>query len=272
MHVRRFSSDICATMRSLKSTFTHNAWDEANKRLGFSRSENCTGAERATLTRQIKSILALIDEWIASDSTEVHVSGEQSIGAEQLIAKIKPVLEREIQRIVVETPELSLPEQAAESVLVDTLKDCLERITGRSTETVQSQGNLYGYKGAIFENLAADILAKMGRKLYYYHKDSGLEIDFVMRYAGQSTLLEVKATTGNTKSAKTILNHPEKYHVGGAIKLGDYNVGRAGNILTLPFLFLLWHALISKEPILGRLASGSNCLRHPSQAALLKAV
>ena len=97
------------------------------------------------------------------------------------------------------------------------------------------QGNLYGYKGAIFENLAADILAKMGRKLYYFHKDSGLEIDFVMRYAGQSTLLEVKASTGNTKSAKTVLNHPEKYHVGGAIKLGDYNVGRAGQILTLPF-------------------------------------
>ena len=97
------------------------------------------------------------------------------------------------------------------------------------------QGNLYGYKGAIIENLTADILAKMGRKLYYFHKDSGLEIDFVMRYAGQSTLLEVKATTGNTKSAKTVLNHPEKYHVGGAIKLGDYNVGRAGQILTLPF-------------------------------------
>jgi len=97
------------------------------------------------------------------------------------------------------------------------------------------QGNLYGYKGAIFENLAADILAKMGRKLYYFHKDSGLEIDFVMRYAGQSTLLEVKATTGNTKSAKTVLNHPEKYHVGGAIKLGDYNIGRSGQILTLPF-------------------------------------
>lgn len=66
------------------------------------------------------------------------------------------------------------------------------------------------YKGAIFENLAADILAKMGRKLYYFHKDSGLKIDFVMRYAGRSMLLEVKATTGNKKSAKTILNHPEK--------------------------------------------------------------
>ena len=97
------------------------------------------------------------------------------------------------------------------------------------------QGNLYGYKGAIFENLAADILTKMGRKLYYFHKDSGMEIDFVMRYAGQSTLLEVKASTGNAKSTKTVLNHPEKYHVGGAIKLGDYTVGRTGNILTLPF-------------------------------------
>ena len=96
------------------------------------------------------------------------------------------------------------------------------------------QGNLYGYKGAIFENLMADIFTKMGRKLYYYHKDSGLEIDFVIRYKGSATLIEVKATTGNTKSTKTILKHPEKYHVNSAIKLGDYNVGRSGQILTLP--------------------------------------
>lgn len=52
------------------------------------------------------------------------------------------------------------------------------------------QGNLFGYKGAIFENLIADIFNKMGRKLYYYHKDSGLEIDFVMRYKGKCTLLK----------------------------------------------------------------------------------
>ena len=96
------------------------------------------------------------------------------------------------------------------------------------------QGNLYGYKGAIFENLIADIFTKMGRKLYYYHKDSGLEIDFVIRYKGGATLIEVKAATGNTKSTKTILSHPEKYRVSGAIKLGDYNVGRNEKILTIP--------------------------------------
>lgn len=90
------------------------------------------------------------------------------------------------------------------------------------------QGNLFGYKGAIFENLIADIFTKMGRKLYYFHKDSGLEVDFVIRYKGECTLVEVKAATGNIKSTKTILNHPEKYHVSSAIKLGDYNVGRMG--------------------------------------------
>jgi len=74
----------------------------------------------------------------------------------------------------------------------------------------------------------------MGRKLYYFHKDSGLEVDFVIRYKGQCTLVEVKAADGNTKSVKTILKHPEKYHVNKAIKLCDNNVGRANDILTLP--------------------------------------
>ena len=96
------------------------------------------------------------------------------------------------------------------------------------------QGSLCGYKGAIFENLIADVFHKMGRKLYFFRKDSGLEIDFVIRYKGECTLVEVKASGGNIKSAKTILNSPEKYHVNSAIKLGDYNIGRSDKILTLP--------------------------------------
>ena len=96
------------------------------------------------------------------------------------------------------------------------------------------QGNLWTYKGAVYENLVADILGKMGRKLYYYQKESGLEIDFVMRYKGECTLLECKANTGNAKSVKTILSHPDKYHVNVAIKLGDYNIGRSEQLLTLP--------------------------------------
>ncbi|MBO7651208.1 MAG: ATP-binding protein [Bacteroidales bacterium] len=96
------------------------------------------------------------------------------------------------------------------------------------------QGSLYGYKGAIYENVVADILGKMGRKLYYFHKTDSIEIDFMMRYNGECTPLECKARTGNAKSLSTLLKHPEKYHVYHALKLGDYNVGREGALLTLP--------------------------------------
>ncbi len=95
-------------------------------------------------------------------------------------------------------------------------------------------GNFARYKGAIFENLVADMFTKMGRKLYYYHQNSGLEVDFIMRYKGECVLVEVKANTGYAKSVRTILDTPTRYHVDSAIKLGNYNIGRGGKILTLP--------------------------------------
>ena len=133
-------------------------------------------------------------------------------------------------------PELPLDGNAIDDVFKVYMQDTglLVSMLEDGTQFDILQGNLYGYKGAIFENLMADIFTKMGRKLYYYHKDSGLEIDFVIRYKGGATLIEVKAVTGNTKSTKTILSHPEKYHVAGAIKLGDYNVGRNEKMLTIP--------------------------------------
>lgn len=97
------------------------------------------------------------------------------------------------------------------------------------------KGDLYGYKGAVFENLIADILGKKGRKLYYFHKDSGLEVDFIIRKNDEAVLLEVKATSGNAKSTKTILSNYDKFHIRRAIKLGnDYNIGYNNSILTLP--------------------------------------
>lgn len=96
------------------------------------------------------------------------------------------------------------------------------------------KGNLLGYKGAIFENLMADFLSKSGQKLYYLHKDSGLELDFLVRFKGECVILEIKAKTGKSKSMTTVLKNKNVYHVKNAIKLGHYNVGREGNILTIP--------------------------------------
>ena len=96
------------------------------------------------------------------------------------------------------------------------------------------KGNLLGYKGAIFENLMADFLCKSGQKLYYLHKDSGLELDFLVRFKGECVILEIKAKTGKSKSMTTVLKNKDVYHVKNAIKLGQYNVGREGDILTIP--------------------------------------
>ena len=96
------------------------------------------------------------------------------------------------------------------------------------------KGNLLGYKGAIFENLMADFLCKSGQKLYYLHKDSGLELDFLVRFKGECVILEIKAKTGKSKSLTTVLKNKDVYHVKNAIKIGQYNVGRVGDILTIP--------------------------------------
>ena len=96
------------------------------------------------------------------------------------------------------------------------------------------KGNLLGYKGAIFENLMADFLCKSGQKLYYFHKDSGLELDFLGRFKGECVILEVKAKSGKAKSMTTVLKNKDVCHVKNAIKLGQYNVGHEGEVLTIP--------------------------------------
>lgn len=96
------------------------------------------------------------------------------------------------------------------------------------------KGNLLAYKGSIFENLMADFLCKSGQKLYYFQKDSGLELDFLVRYKRECVVIEVKAKSGKTKSLKTVLKNKNIYHVNHAIKLGKYNIGREEEMLTIP--------------------------------------
>ncbi|MGM9845433.1 MAG: ATP-binding protein [Muribaculaceae bacterium] len=129
----------------------------------------------------------------------------------------------------------------------------LIEMLGAGTRADILQNNLGGFKGAIFENLMADTLHKKGQQLYYFQKDSGLEMDFLVRMHSECVALEVKAKNAKAKSAITILKHPDKYHVREVIKFGDYNVGREGGLLTLPtymqFLLDLSPEDIVIEPI-----------------------
>lgn len=129
----------------------------------------------------------------------------------------------------------------------------LIEMLGAGTRADILQGNLGGFKGAIFENLMADTLHKKEQNLYYFQKDSGLELDFLVRMKGDCVPLEVKAKSAQAKSAKTVLAHPEKYQVKQIIKFGDYNIGREGQMLTLPtylqFLLDLEPEQVVIEPI-----------------------
>lgn len=105
----------------------------------------------------------------------------------------------------------------------------------RGTASKILNDNLNIYKGAIYENIIADAFSKNGISLYYFHKESGLEIDFVSVINDLLSIVEVKARTGNSKSAKTVLNDKIRYNADNMIKLGEYNIGVKGNMITLPF-------------------------------------
>ena len=90
-------------------------------------------------------------------------------------------------------------------------------------------------KGFIFEAAVGDSLYKGGVPLYYFSKEGRLEIDFVISFEGKSTLVEAKATDGNTKSSKTVMKHPEHYGPTRLLKFADCNIGAYGDNLTLPY-------------------------------------
>ena len=105
---------------------------------------------------------------------------------------------------------------------------------GLDTISAINKGELGQGKGAIYEALVFDALNKANIEMFYFAKESGLEIDFVISYNGYSTLIEAKAKTGNTKSSKTVMNHPEHYGKTKLIKIGDYNISEEGKIITIP--------------------------------------
>ncbi len=105
---------------------------------------------------------------------------------------------------------------------------------GIDTVAATNRGELGQGKGALYEAVVFDSLNKAGIDTYYSAKESGLEVDFVISYSGTATRIEARARTGNTKSSRTILNHPEHYGKTRLIKIGDYNKSEEGDAISMP--------------------------------------
>lgn len=111
-----------------------------------------------------------------------------------------------------------------------------------SQEDLRVNKNLGVYKGALYENIIADALAKQGYDLFYYKReDSTLEEDFFIRTASEIIPIEVKATNGTSKSLTTLITSEKYQSISYGIKLCNNNIGYNGKFYTIPYFctFLL---------------------------------
>ena len=102
--------------------------------------------------------------------------------------------------------------------------------------------NLGVYKGALYENFAAEALMKQGYELFFYRsEDSRTELDFLIRLKDSIVPIEIKANKGSARSLNAVIEDKKIDEIKYGIKFSNNNIGVANNMLTLPFftLFML---------------------------------
>ena len=117
-------------------------------------------------------------------------------------------------------------------------------------EDLRNNQNFNTYKGAIYENIVADMLVKQGYSLYFYKNEKGtIEMDFFVRDARSLIPVEVKATDGSTVSLNNLIDSEKYKDIQYGIKLGYKNIGFNGKFYTFPYFitFLLKRYLREKE-------------------------
>lgn len=102
--------------------------------------------------------------------------------------------------------------------------------------------NFNTYKGAIYENIVADMLVKQGYELFFYKNEkSTLEMDFFIRDTSSLIPIEVKANDNATASLTNLIDKEKYSDIKYGIKLCNKNVGFNGKFYTFPYFcaFLL---------------------------------
>ena len=93
------------------------------------------------------------------------------------------------------------------------------------------------FKGALTENVAAQLLVKQHRKqLFYWSSGNRAEVDFIVPHEGSVYPLEVKAGLSNKK--KSLLSYDQKYSPTLINRANVMNLKRDGKLCNYP-LYLL---------------------------------
>ena len=102
--------------------------------------------------------------------------------------------------------------------------------------------NLGVYKGALYENFAAEALIKQGYDLFFFRsEDSRTELDFLIRIKDNIVPIEIKANKRSARSLNTVIDDKKIDEIKYGIKFSNNNIGVSNKVLTLPFftLFML---------------------------------
>ena len=117
-------------------------------------------------------------------------------------------------------------------------------------EDLRNNKNFNTYKGAIYENVIADILIKQGYKLYFYKNEKGtIEMDFFVRDKNSLIPVEVKAQDNSTVSLNNLINDNKYKDIKYGIKFCNKNIGFNDKFYTFPYFvaFLLKRYLRDKN-------------------------
>ena len=109
-------------------------------------------------------------------------------------------------------------------------------------EDLRKNQNFNTYKGAVYENVVADMLVKQGYNLYFYKSEKGtVEMDFFIRDINSLVPIEVKANDNRAVSLNNLIDSNKYKDIKYGIKLCNKNIGFNGKFYTFPYFmgFLL---------------------------------
>ncbi len=116
-------------------------------------------------------------------------------------------------------------------------------------QDLRNNKNFNAYKGALYENVVADMLVKQGYDLYFYRNEKAtIEMDFFVRDANSLVPVEVKANDASTPSLNALIKKEVYGDIKYGIKFANKNIGFNGKIYTIPYFmaFMLKRFLAEK--------------------------
>ncbi len=229
----RSSKNIMDAVRTVQNTVF-----EMKSDFGRRKDKNGSPLFKPSEVARIQSAFDLIPTFLSKENKRYITSKIQGGSSREKTDAIEYLRQAHIVRKVFNLDAPSLP--LSGNIIPSQFKLFPEDISivcalyGTQTIAAMNMGNLGLGKGAIYEALAFDSISKAGFDVFYFAKETGLGIDFVICYNSFSYLVEAKAKTGNTKSSKTVMAHPDHYGKTKLLKIGDYNVGEKDDIITIP--------------------------------------